>query len=117
MAPSDSPPGPSTTDAETIRQVTTLIRTGRIEDARPLLARLLQRNPQSEEGWLLLSMTVKDRQKQIDCLNQVLRINPDHQLAKSRIAKLSRPPTEGPTTGTVTPPLTTAAATPPPAPV
>ncbi|HSB90707.1 MAG TPA: tetratricopeptide repeat protein [Anaerolineales bacterium] len=115
MAPTDSPPGPSAADAETIRQVSTLIRAGRIEDARPLLARLLQRNPQSEEGWLLLSMTVKDRQKQIDCLNQVLRINPDHQLAKSRIAKLSRPPTEAPTTGAVPPLLTTATTTPPPA--
>jgi hypothetical protein len=80
-------------DADDIRRVTTLIRAGRAEEARPILALLLQRNPQSEEGWLLLSMTVKGREKQIDCLKQVLRINPDHQLALSRLAKLSRPPT------------------------
>ena len=101
MASPDSPP-PGASDAETIRHITTLIRTGRIEDARPLLARLLQHNPQSEEGWLLLSMTVRGREKQIDCLHQVLRINPDHQLAKSRLAKLTRPPT------TVPPPTVTA---------
>jgi len=104
MASSASPP-PGASDAEVIRQITTLIRTGRMEDARPLLAHLLQRNPQSEEGWLLLSMTVKERGKQIDCLNQVLRINPDHQLAKSRLAKLTRPPTTvPPTTSTAAPP-------------
>jgi hypothetical protein len=91
-------------DADDIRRVTTLIRAGRAEEARPILALLLQRNPQSEEGWLLLSMTVKGREKQIDCLNQVLRINPDHQLAQSRLAKLSRPPTGPlPTTSTLAP--------------
>lgn len=101
MAESASPP-PGASDADDIRQVTTLIRNGRIEEARPILARLLQRNPHSEEGWLLLSMTVREREKQIDCLHQVLRINPDHQLAKSRLAKLTRPPSS-----TTVPPIST----------
>ncbi|HET7009669.1 MAG TPA: hypothetical protein VFI11_02740 [Anaerolineales bacterium] len=93
--PPESAPPQETDD---IRRATALIRHGRVDEAQPILARLLKTNPQSEDGWLLLSMTVKDRQKQMDCLRQVLRINPDHQLAKSRLAKLTRPPT-GPLPG------------------
>jgi hypothetical protein len=109
--PPDHPP--RTPEADDVQRATTLIRNGRPEEARPILARLLQDHPQSEDGWLLLSMTVKDHQKQIDCLHQVLRINPEHQLAKSRLAKLSRPPT-GPLPTSV-PPLVGAPSPPSPA--
>src|SRR3972149_8224123 len=90
-APSDQPS--RMPEADEIQRATALIRSGRPEEARPILARLIQASPHSEDAWLLLSMTVKDRQKQMDCLRQVLRINPDHHLAKSRLARLSRPPT------------------------
>lgn len=76
-------------DHDPIRQAADLIRAGRRDEARPLLARFLQDNPDSVEAWLLMSMCISDRQRQIDCLNQVLRLQPDHALARSRVAKLT----------------------------
>lgn len=71
-----------------IRKAADLIRVGRREEARPILARFLQDNPDSANGWMLMSMCISDRQRQIDCLRQVLRLEPDHSLAQSRLAKL-----------------------------
>jgi hypothetical protein len=71
-----------------IRQAADLIRVGRREEARPILARFLQTHPDSVDAWMLMSMSISDRQRQIDCLRQVLRIQPDHSLAQSRLTKL-----------------------------
>src|SRR3989304_1716939 len=76
-------------DSDPIRQAADLIRRGRREEARPILARYLQAERDSIEGWMLMSMCISDRQRQIDCLRQVLRIRPDHSLAQSRLAKLT----------------------------
>jgi hypothetical protein len=75
-------------DEEAIRRAADLIRLGRREEARPILARYLQAIPDSVDAWMLMSMCISDRQRQIDCLRQVLRINPDHSLAQSRLVKL-----------------------------
>src|SRR3972149_6175811 len=76
-------------DNDPIRHAADLISAGRREEARPLLARYLQAEPDSVEGWMLMSMCISDRQRQIDCLQQVLRLQPDHSLAQSRLAKLT----------------------------
>lgn len=76
-------------DNDPIRHAADLIRAGRREEARPILARHLQAEPDSVEGWMLMSMCISDRQRQIDCLHQVLRLQPDHSLAQSRLAKLT----------------------------
>ncbi len=83
-------------DDDAIRKAADLIRVGRREEARPILARYLKTSPDSVDGWMLMSMCISDRQRQIECLRQVLRIQPDHSLAQSRLAKLSG------ATGTVT---------------
>ncbi len=75
-------------DEDTIRKAADLIRVGRREEARPLLARYLQANPNSVDAWMLMSMCISDRQRQVDCLRQVIRIHPDHSLAQSRLVKL-----------------------------
>ena len=54
--------------ADELKQAASLIRAGRGGEARPILARFLQANPASEDGWLLLSMVLRDRQQRIDCL-------------------------------------------------
>jgi hypothetical protein len=73
--------------AEELRQAGNLIRAGRSAEARPVLARYLQQHPDSEEGWLLLSMVLRDRTQQIDCLDRVLKINPSNGLARERLAQ------------------------------
>src|SRR3989304_4460829 len=75
-------------DEDTIRKAADLIRVGRREDSRLLQARYLQANPDSVDAWMLMSMCIRDRQQQVDCLRQVIRIHPDHSLAQSRLVKL-----------------------------
>jgi len=73
---------------EELRQAANLIRSGRGGEARPILARYVQAHPDSEQGWLLLSMVLRDRQQQMDCLGRVLSINPANGVALERMAQL-----------------------------
>lgn len=72
---------------EELRQAGNLIRAGRSAEARPLLARYVQQHPDSEQGWLLLSMVLRERSQQIDCLERVLQLNPENGLARERLAQ------------------------------
>lgn len=74
--------------ADELRQAANLIRAGRGGEARPILARFLQANPASEDGWLLLSMVLRDRRQQMDCLERVLRLNPQNGVALERMAQM-----------------------------
>lgn len=74
--------------ADELKQAASLIRAGRGGEARPILARFLQANPASEDGWLLLSMVLRDRQQRIDCLQRVLRLNPGNAVALERLAQV-----------------------------
>jgi hypothetical protein len=72
---------------EELRQAGNLIRAGRSAEARPVLARYVQQHPDSEQGWLLLSMVLRERSQQIDCLERALQINPGNGLARERLAQ------------------------------
>ena len=71
-----------------LRRADDLIRTGKPEYAQPILIESLRQNPRSEQGWLLLSLAVPERDKQMDSLQMVLRINPNNPIARSRLAQL-----------------------------
>ena len=71
-----------------LRRADDLIRTGKPEYAQPILIEFLRQNPRSEQGWLLLSLAVQERDKQMDSLQMVLRINPNNPIARSRLAQL-----------------------------
>jgi hypothetical protein len=86
---------------EELRRAADLIRTGRSTEARPIVARYVQQHPESEQGWLLLSMVLRDRAQQIDCLERVLKINPGNGLARERLiqfrsARAAAPATPAP---------------------
>jgi hypothetical protein len=98
-----------------LRRADDLIRSGKPEYAQPILLEFLRKNPGSEQGWLLLSLVMTERAKQIDSLQMVLRINPNNTIARSRLAQLKlelapppAPPPKKPEIQTpekVTPPL------------
>lgn len=69
------------------------IRAGDYGSARLILIETLRLHPNSEDGWLLLSYALEDPQEKLRCLERVLHINPNNQLAQHRIGKLtpSRP--------------------------
>lgn len=71
-----------------LRSAANLIRSGRGGEARPILARYVQAHPDSEQGWLLLSMVLRERQQQMDCLARVLSINPANGVALERMAQI-----------------------------
>jgi hypothetical protein len=77
---------PSTSDPLTT--ATQLVKNGRLEQAKEVLTKYLMQNPASEQGWLLMSFVLSDAAQQKDCLERVLRINPNNTVAQSRLAHL-----------------------------
>ncbi len=81
---SNSTPPP--TDALTA--ATQMVKNGRLDQARETLMGYLVKNPSSEQAWLLMSYVLSDPAKQKDCLERVLRINPNNTVAQSKLAHL-----------------------------
>jgi hypothetical protein len=81
---SDSTPPP--TDALTA--ATQMVKNGRLDQARETLMQYLMKNPSSEQAWLLMSYVLPDPAKQKDCLERVLKINPNNTVAQSKLAHL-----------------------------
>jgi hypothetical protein len=81
---SDSNPPP--TDALTA--ATQMVKNGRLDQARDTLMQYLMKNPSSEQAWLLMSYVLPDTEKQKDCLERVLKINPNNTVAQSKLAHL-----------------------------
>lgn len=67
------------------------LRAGRKSDARELLARYLKTTPRSDAAWYLLSFALDDPEKQEQCLQRALRLNPQNQRARARLAGLRSP--------------------------
>ena len=62
--------------------------------ARTLLDELVFKDPKNEEAWLLLVEVVENENERVDCLQQVLAINPENAAAKQKYDQLPRPPAE-----------------------
>lgn len=71
-----------------LQMVQTLIKAGKQEQAVDILVMIVRSNPNVEEAWYLLGFALIDTQKRIDSFQQVLRINPSHELAKQQLANL-----------------------------
>ena len=74
-----------TNTPEEIRQAQEYLTSGKANLARPILFTYLKQNPDSEQGWFLLSHAVFDPDQRADCLRQVLRINPNNKDARQRL--------------------------------
>jgi len=71
-----------------IQEAATLIRNRQFDEAADILGAFLQENPESENGWFLLSYAVSEPQKKEQCLERVLNINPNNARARERLLKL-----------------------------
>ena len=66
------------------------VREGKdLDGARKLLLQSLKLNPKNENAWLLLSQTVTDPQKKLECVNRALRINPNSERAQKLHRRIS----------------------------
>lgn len=71
-----------------LQQAEEHMKAGRRQAALPLLAAHLQKSPDSARGWWLLSLAVSETKQQIDCLERVLKIDPEYSPARTRLDKL-----------------------------
>ncbi len=78
-------------ETEEVRQVITALQSGDRTTAHQLASAAIRGNPRDEAAWMILSMLAEEPEHQVDCLMQVLAINPINQWARDRLAKRGFP--------------------------
>lgn len=73
---------------EKLFQAIQLIKSGNKQAALPLLKKVIQTNPDNANAWSWLYLCVDSIEQKRDCLNQVLRIQPDNQKARHALSRL-----------------------------
>ena len=77
--------------SESIQQAESAIKAGDTKSAFELLREVLAENPNSERAWWIMSGLVQ-RSERANCLEQVLRINPENQFARDALTQLNTAP-------------------------
>jgi len=96
-----------------LQQAITFIKTGNKQEGGRLLSQVLEADPTNEKAWLWMVRAVSSDKKRIYCLERVLAINPNNQIAQQTLVKLkARTNTASAVSGNVLAP----AASPPPSP-
>jgi hypothetical protein len=67
------------------------IKTGDKTRAQQQLVDYLQANPRDDVGWLWMAAALDDPDRKRDCLNKVLEINPENQVARQGLDRLETP--------------------------
>lgn len=67
------------------------IRAGQVAQARDALSAYLRANPRDADAWWLMAHAVADPAVARRCLEKTLACNPDHALARARLAALQGP--------------------------
>lgn len=65
-----------------------LLREGRKQEARTVLVEYVRGRPSSTRGWWMLSFALTDPKQQIECVERVLRLDPNYTPAHARLEKL-----------------------------
>ncbi len=76
--------------SDKLQQAITLIKLGDKQNGGRLLAEILKAEPRNETAWLWMSSIVDNDEQRRYCLEQVLTIDPNNQLAKKGLAKLQQ---------------------------
>jgi hypothetical protein len=71
-----------------LQQGIAALRAGSKAQARQLLARAIQEDPQNEQAWLWLSGAVESDEERLECLNRTLAIDPNNEMAQRGLAAL-----------------------------
>jgi hypothetical protein len=64
------------------------VKAGKMQAAQEWLVALLQIDRYNEQGWLWLSGAADNDQDRLDCIQEVLKINPDNAFAQKGLAAL-----------------------------
>lgn len=74
--------------ADILQRIETLLQAGRQQEARLLLLEYLKTDPNSARAWWILSQAVIDPVQKIDCLERVLKLDPENIEARQRLPAL-----------------------------
>lgn len=77
--------------SESTKQAESAIKAGDTKHAFELLRQVLAEDPNSERAWWIMSGLVQ-RSERVNCLEQVLRINPENQFARDALTRLKNAP-------------------------
>ncbi len=79
-----------------LQEAIALIKSGKKKEGGQMLAEIVKKDPRNINAWLWLSSCVNSDPQRIFCLNKVLEIDPNHNVARSALVKLQQPdpPTE-----------------------
>lgn len=72
-----------------LAQAIAAARAGKTAQARILVDRILQDEPENANAWFLLSTIAETEEEQIASLERVLEIDPNHEAASARMGQLS----------------------------
>jgi len=78
---------------ELINQAQAALLSGDLSRARGHLAQVIQQEPLNVLAWLMLSEVVHEPERQRECLQRVLTLEPQNQTAQKRLAALDQPTT------------------------
>jgi peroxiredoxin len=78
--------------ADVLLRIERLLGIGKQQEALPLLVEYLRSNPSSARAWWLMSLSVTDTKYQVDCLERVIQLDPDNELARERLQMLKNNP-------------------------
>jgi len=71
-----------------LQNAISLIKSGHKEEAQTILIQILEDDPQNEKAWIWMSAVVDTDEMRLECLDEVLKINPNNQAAQKGAAKL-----------------------------
>ncbi len=77
---------------ELLAQGMEFARAGDRKQARELIAKAVKADPSLKQGWWALSQLLDDQDRQIDCLKQVLLLDPSNEQARTKLEQLTGSP-------------------------
>lgn len=77
---------------ENLLHAINILKSGDKEEARNLLIAILRKEPDNEIAWQWMYNAVQNQKEKIDCLKQIIRINPGNTDASRLLLKLQNTP-------------------------
>jgi peroxiredoxin len=65
-----------------------LLQEGKRREAFTVLSEFVKKDPSSPQAWYLLSTLISGQEKQVQCLERALKLDPGHELARERLARV-----------------------------
>ncbi len=79
-----------------LQQAIVATRAGRVDVAQQLLANLISEEPENANAWFLLGHIVEPKDRQIRYLQKAVTLDPENDIARTRIKRLTAPPVPPP---------------------